>query len=218
MRQTEEKSDNTTGFIDDLSPYEALRQEVAHSKDITKLSQAPVTPGKPSALVNDDVTMTLRSSPFFPVNEASAVRPSTARKRTDPLLHRVLDRNYRVQATPMTGNRYDLPRNDKEPESKATAAATPATSRRNRFIDSTLSSSPEIAAPELHAEIFSSPMRKQRTPGVSVLTPGKRRDNSKTPGMWDSDDEVEDEDFGQSPPKTIQFHVPQSRLLKTPGK
>lgn len=49
--------------------------------------------------------------------------------------------------------------------------------------------------------------------------------------MWDSDDGLDNDDgddddddddndgtaiFG-SPPKTMQFHVPQSRLMKTPG-
>jgi DASH complex subunit ASK1 len=88
-------------------------------------------------------------------------------------------------------------------------------------------------APELHAEIFSSPVRKSRMPGVSVLTPAKPAaaggtvsrpaDPGAAAGIWDSDDDDLNEDddsgfpFGQSPPKTMQFHVPQSRLLKTPG-
>ena len=52
-----------------------------------------------------------------------------------------------------------------------------------------------------------------------MLTPAKQKDDTKQ-GRWDSDDEFDDDDdnaFG-SPPKTMQFHVPQSRLLKTPGK
>jgi DASH complex subunit ASK1 len=88
-----------------------------------------------------------------------------------------------------------------------------------------------MEAPRLHAEIFSSPLktpgtnRKRRTsshlratpkPGTSVLTPAK---GSSRP-VWDSDDDFEDEDetFGPSPPKTMQFHIPQSRLMKTPAK
>lgn len=76
------------------------------------------------------------------------------------------------------------------------------------------------AAPQLHAEIFSSPVKpNSRTPGISVLTPAKHKGDAK--GIWDSDDEFDDDDdynaFG-SPPKTMQFHIPQSRLLKTPGK
>ena len=75
-------------------------------------------------------------------------------------------------------------------------------------------------APQLHAEIFSSPAKtKPRMPGVSVLTPAKPKGDTGK-GIWDSDDEFDDDDdnaFG-SPPKTMQFHIPQSRLLKTPGK
>jgi len=35
--------------------------------------------------------------------------------------------------------------------------------------------------------------------------------------VWDSDSE-EDEIGGMSPPKTMQFHVPRERLLRTPGR
>jgi len=35
--------------------------------------------------------------------------------------------------------------------------------------------------------------------------------------MWESDSD-EDDALDFSPPKTMQFHVPQSRLLQTPGK
>jgi DASH complex subunit ASK1 len=78
------------------------------------------------------------------------------------------------------------------------------------------------AAPQLHAEVFSSPAKTvpRRTPGVSILTPAKPKGHPAIKGVWDSDDEFDGDDdnaFG-SPPKTMQFHVPQSRLLKTPGK
>ena len=42
-------------------------------------------------------------------------------------------------------------------------------------------------------------------------------------GEWDTDSDFDDDDSddeyaeGMSPPKTMQFHVPQSRLLRTPG-
>lgn len=105
--------------------------------------------------------------------------------------------------------------------------------------DDDLDSSPIIAAPELHAEIFGSPARKGRVPGVSVLTPAKagikegggrnevavRRDQTPRQGMvgkeggdlWDSESEGEEAEGGMSPPKTMQFHVPQARLMRTPG-
>lgn len=165
----------------------------------------------------DDIAGTPQSSPYLPP-PTSIPRPTTARKQTDPLLHRILDRNYRVQATPLTSTRFaNFP---------SKTAATPPTARRGRnaHLDSTLSSSPEVAPPELHPEIFTSPERKQRTPGVSVLTPSRGKPlaakaPTRTPGVWDSDEDDLDDDleFGQSPPKTMQFHVPQNRLLKTPG-
>ena len=186
-------------------------------------SLAPETPGKQTAMYQQH--MTPQSSPFLPPPPTSIPRPSTQRKNTDPLLHRILDRNYRVQATPLTTSRYTnrLPQQDVQ--------ATPTTTARNRtqqlLADDSILSSPELAAPKLHAEIFSSPQRKPaRTPGVSVLTPAAHRTmKNKTPvkstaGIWDDTDDDLDDDFdafGQSPPKTMQFHIPQRKLLKTPG-
>ena len=223
------KQDRTTsGFAQNPSPYEALRQEYSvagDGPDTARDDTAPITPGKTASVLrghSNHVAMTPESSPFLPPTAASLARPSTSKKRNaDPLLHRVLDRNYRVQATPMTTARTRTlnvrPTN---------ATTTPATTRK--LFDTIASSSPDTpAAPELHAEIFSSPMRrippsarKPRTPCVSVLTPAKGTgENSRSAGTWDSDDGLEDEDEGlsHSPPKTMQFHVPQSRLLRTPG-
>jgi len=97
--------------------------------------------------------------------------------------------------------------------------------------NATLESSP-LAPPELHAEVFDSPVRReitqswkqQRTPGISVLTPAKEKhaEAQRKMDVWDSDDDDIDEatgvPYGASPPKTMQFHVPQSRLLKTPAR
>lgn len=218
-RPTSKQKAQPPTFADYPSPYETLRQEINNTTvDATSLSQAtgPETPGKPQFTM-DDIAVTPRSSPYLPP-PTSIPRPSTARKRTDPLLHRILDRNYRVQATPLTTTRHTnfLSKN----------AASPAATRRTRNtnLDSTLSSSPEVAPPELHPDIFTSPERKHVTPGVSVFTPSRGKSHvanapTRTPGIWDSDeDDLDDDlDFGQSPPKTMQFHVPQHRLLKTPG-
>lgn len=210
-------------FADYPSPYEALRQEVNNTTvDATILTQAtaPETPGRPNLQPTNGIAITPQSSPFLPPQPASMVRPSTTRKKTDPILHRVLDKTYRVQATPMTAARFET--------SKSKPIATPGTASNTRsaLFEDTLSSSPEFAPPQLHAEVFSSPQRKPRTPGVSVLTPagkkaqGKQQASTRTPGIWDSDEDDFDEDipFGHSPPKTMQFHVPQSRLMKTPGE
>ena len=215
--------DTMATFADYPSPYEALRQEVGkgmNPEDLTS-THPPQTPGKSpaNATHTQDIAMTPDSSPFLPPAPTSIPRPSTARKKTDPLLHRVLDRNYRVQATPLASAR----RGNLQQANRANATTTLATTAQTRLLDDALSSSPDMpAAPQLHAEIFSSPAKPmpQRTPGVSVLTPAKPKGTAAHKGIWDSDDELDDDDdnaFG-SPPKTMQFHVPQSRLLKTPGK
>lgn len=217
-RPTAKQRSEEANFADYPSPYEALRQEVNNTTvDATSMTQTalPETPGRPAFAV-DTVAATPGSSPFLPRYPTSIPRPSTVRQKTDPLLHRVLDRNYRVQATPLSTNRYA----NVQPKT----AMTPSTAKRNRHLppDPALSSSPEVAPPELHPEIFSSPERKPRIPGVSVLTPARQktetRGPARTPGIWDSDeDDLEDELLLGSPPKTMQFHVPQNRLLKTPG-
>ena len=61
-----------------------------------------------------------------------------------------------------------------------------------------------------------------------MLTPARGRTHSaaesgkrgKQQQMWDSDsDDGEDAmGVGMSPPKTMQFHVPQPRLLRTPAR
>jgi DASH complex subunit ASK1 len=80
----------------------------------------------------------------------------------------------------------------------------------------------------LRAELFTSPERRQRIPGVSVLAAakptkegnGEGQAGTSRVGAWDSDSDDDDGGLpeGMSPPKTIQFHIPQSKLLKTPGR
>ena len=61
-----------------------------------------------------------------------------------------------------------------------------------------------------------------------MLTPARGRQHSaaesgrkgKSQQIWDSDSDDEEGDMGigMSPPKTMQFHVPQPRLLRTPAR
>ncbi len=139
-------------------------------------------------------------------------------------MHRVLDKNYRLQATPHKTARM--------PNHIGTASKKTPREARKRWRDSLdLDSSPVDAAPQLHADIFSSPIRGARTPGVSVQTPmrrGKEKDKGEVTGagtamgadagLWDSDSDEGEGGIEFSPPKTMQFHVPQSRLLRTPGE
>lgn len=207
------RAPNTDGehpqFADFSSPYENLRREVLGSRT-PKLE--PTTPGKTDAL--PDMTGQFDSSPFVP--HASGKRAVVDQ---GPLMHHVLDKTYRVQATPLISPR----------KYKPTGAFTPATARRGvptpQEKTSALpdwaddSSPPSSPAPQLRADIFS-PLKTPRTPGVSVQTPGKGKQAfsaTKTGGnIFDSDSEDDELDF--SPPKTVQFHVPQSKLYQTPGK
>jgi DASH complex subunit ASK1 len=135
----------------------------------------------------------------------------------------VLDKNYRIHTT------YGTTPHTTRKENK-----TPANKPSWRDSTSPMSS-PPAAAPQLHAEIFSSPIRQQysrpapRTPGISVQTPAKAK--AKEPAVklakkdeisWESDSDEDAEgvyrELGMSPPKTIQFSLPQSRLLQTPGR
>lgn len=185
------------------SPYESLKREMESGSRTPGLE--PTTPGKTQALPNMELT---ESSPFVP--------PTSTKKRVgskDPVLHHVLDKTYRIAATPHTTRKQ-----------KPSVGLTPATAQRGAptlakwAVDSSPPSSP---APQLRADIFSSPLKAPRTPGVSVQTPGRGKQAmsaTTSQGLFDSDSEGEDGGMGFSPPKTMQFHIPQSRLLQTPGE
>ncbi|RAK71638.1 DASH complex subunit ASK1 [Aspergillus fijiensis CBS 313.89] len=229
---------------------------------------------------HDESHTPLSSSPFIPP------APTTTHEayennddvdddvHEDPILHRFHDKTYRVQATPLSKKRQPLKHylstsksiKFTNPMFNSTTPQKPPTKKSKYSFDSSPISSPEPEAPQLHAEIFDSPMkggggaaaaaqtpntgRKRQPsahhpyysrvtpkPGMSVLTPmkgGTGRPGSAG-GGWDSDDDDlggiggryggggaafsdEDEDLGPSPPKTMQFHIPQSRLMKTPAK
>lgn len=168
---------------------------------------------------------------------------TSARRSKDPLLHRVLDKNYRVQATPHRPGVKVSPLKKESPKKKGKEKERAAWQDED-----SLMSSPEIAAPTLRSEVFMSPyklMARQRaaaaaqgprTPGVSVQTPATAkkshdvfaaadkgeasRGRQKYEIDWDSEGDEEDDDLyaGMSPPKTIQFALPPSKLLQTPGE
>ena len=111
----------------------------------------------------------------------STIKRRSPSKRQGPLLHRVLDNNWRLQATPL--------------------------SKRNNYADVDALSSPP--APEITSQIFSpSPM------GKILKTPLAQR---KQDAFDDSDDDFEKE-LGMSPPVTMQFSMPASKLMRTPAR
>lgn len=156
---------------------------------------------------------TLESSPFRAPPVART--PGIA---NDRVMHRVLDKNWRIQATPLRSamkSRY------------RTVAATPRQPPvfvKNVDDSSPMSSPPE---PQLQTQIF--------TPGV-LRTPGAKRLDAATAtrGATGGDvaareaaskymyDDDSDDDLllppGFSPPKTMQFSLPASKLMATPAR
>ncbi len=205
-------------FADYPSPYEALKRELkggdgGREDDDYETQMPPTTPGPEQRLPN--MSMTPTSSPF----PAPSHLQSTLWKGPDPLLHRVLDKNYRLGHTEHTPHTTRI--------TTKNSAAKPSWRETTSPM-----SSPPVAAPQLRSEIFSSPVRQQykpnapRTPGVSLQTPakGKAKDvvSKKDEITWESDSDQDADDIykelGMSPPKTIQFAIAPSRLLQTPGK
>lgn len=217
------------------SPYEAIRREMKAEETTTGLDDgqddSTVVFAQRTARL-PDMSMTPRRS----LGHQDADR--SAQRHKDPLLHRVLDKNYRLQVTPHKPAYRVSPLkragDDKAKESTHAWQDSPA-------------SSPEMAVPTLRSEAFMSPEKARgrqraaaattaagrgpRTPGVSVQTPATAKGSAR-PGEgaargrqryeidWESDDESDDGDLyaGMSPPKTIQFALPPSKLLQTPGK
>jgi len=207
----ESLDDEEPQFASMSSPYETLRQEFQGNLGSTKMPRLePITPGKSQALPD---MSGFGSSPF--------AQPTTTKKpsnNADPLLHRVLDKTFRVQATPIISPRKYKPTGAFTPRAGqgGPPALQGAAGRLPRWAED--SSPPSSPAPQLRADIFS-PMKTPRTPGMSVQTPAKGRHamsvNRTGGAVFDDSEEEYELDF--SPPKTIQFHIPQSKLLQTPG-
>ncbi|KAI9038822.1 DASH complex subunit ASK1 [Aspergillus affinis] len=235
-RHAHPENDTTvTSSIAHPSPYHEPEPQF-EGKD----SMLPSTPGRTPSRPQDHTYESshafddpMSSSPFIERGAYVPDVPMSHQKDSDPVMHRFQDRTYRVQATPLRkgygGGASNRP--------KFTVTPKTSTSKSKYGFEESPLSSPEMEAPQLHAEIFSSPLkartpgtgRKRRPssnhmrvtpqPGLSVLTPAKG--GGKYRSEFDSDEDMvddDDEDFGPSPPKTMQFHIPQSRLMKTPGQ
>ena len=237
------------------SPYESMKREM---KEDEEGHTTVLEDNEDSTVLFAQRTARLPDMSLTPEVARKLIhsRDQSGQKPKDPLLHRVLDKNYRVQATPHKSQFRVSP-----------LKADNSTKKRKpepSWKDDSPMSSPEMAVPKLRSEAFMSPYksgsnptaarqrlaaatsaaRGPRTPGVSVQTPiGAKKtrdafaDDLDTPGGtsrkddtgkkpqrapeidWDSDEDEESADLygGMSPPKTIQFALPASKLLQTPG-
>lgn len=250
------------------SPYEVLRREMK------KEAGPGAAPSRGGAAEEDDeddtellfqqhtarlpdMSMTPRSSlpggasASHPDDDSAFLFSGQKHKPQDPLMHRVLDKNYRLMATPLKGNtgvspiRWRVTQKQRDDDTAQPNKGKEPETARPIWADSPMSS-PEIAMPKLRSEAFMSPVRPSayrnklaaataapRTPGVSVQTPATSRKTrdvyaAGTPRAeeketdeitWEtSDDDDLDIYGGMSPPKTIQFALPASKLLQTPGE
>ncbi|KAJ5561726.1 hypothetical protein N7535_003813 [Penicillium sp. DV-2018c] len=232
--------DMTISSMEYSSSYENLRKEVYESAppfDAPDSSTLPSTPGRQSFFPRGVSATTPMSSPFLPPASQPSTLDRRYQKSSDPVLHQMLDKTYRVQATPLGKGFRDIG-GGTNTRSKFNITPKPAKPTSGYTFDDSPISSPEPEAPKLHTEVFSSPIRgvdtpgthrKRRTssnrmrdvprPGMSVLTPARKRAGKSA--MWESDDDLDyddDDELGPSPPKTMQFHIPQSRLMRTPAK
>ena len=179
------------------TPYEKIQHQIQQQYRLDSSDASisrPTVLDRYSATENTAESVQEVDSPLFlksvashhtstPSSTPTAPPPSTIKrpspsKMQGPLLHRVLDNNWRLQATPL--------------------------SKRNLYADLDALSSPP--APEITSQIFSpSPMAK------ILKTPLSRRK------LDDSDDDFEEE-LGMSPPVTMQFSMPASKLMRTPAR
>jgi DASH complex subunit ASK1 len=219
------------------SPYEVMKREM-EDEDHGGNNTTVLDDNEDSTVLFAQHTARLPDMSMTPQGQRdyTMTGEQSVQSHKDPLLHRILDKNYRIQATPHKPALRISPHKSAQPKSDKKDTSTWADSP---------GSSPEMAVPTLRSEVFMSPYKSNarqrlaaatqgpRTPGVSVQTPAtarKTRDvfaadesakgKDKYEINWDSDEGDEDIDLyaGMSPPKTIQFAFPPSKLLQTPGK
>lgn len=242
------------------SPYEELKRDMRGGGDGNAQagtaasgddSDTEIVPHQHTTRL-PDMSMTPRSSLGGAQDDDNIF--STAHKNKDPLLHRVLDKNYRIQATPHkpTGvspikwKVTEKPQDRDRDRDRDMANSGKGKGKLPAWQEDEPMSSPEMAIPTLRSAAFMSPVKHAgggrgrrpsatpggpRTPGVSVQTPATAkktkdvyapenegsRGRQKDEATWGSDEGEEGLYGGMSPPKTIQFALPPSKLLQTPG-
>ncbi|KAK6336742.1 DASH complex subunit ask1 [Orbilia javanica] len=171
-------------------------------------------------------------SPFAPQTARRIQTSKVPTRRADPILHQTADTNWRIQATP-----------HKTPRKFATATVTP----KHRVIPSFQDSSPMSSPPPPQITTVFSPVntikrfniQPRQKPGTqstyqaykdpkTPITAKKRWETLDPKTMtakdllmddeFDDDDEDDFKKLGFSPPVTMQFTLPPSKLMQTPAK
>ncbi|KAK6525705.1 DASH complex subunit ask1 [Arthrobotrys megalospora] len=208
----------SSSAFDPPTTPEALRQ---------KPSRRPAASRVLDSFEDDD-------SPFAPQTARQIPASKGPVRRADPILHQTADTTWRVQATP-----------HKTPRKFATATVTPKHRVIPSFQDSSPMSSPPppqittVFSPVNTIKRFN--IQPRQKPGVqptyqsskdpkTPVTARKRWDTLDPKTMTAKDlllddefdfDDDDDDDFkklGFSPPVTMQFTLPPSKLMQTPAK
>ncbi|KAK0619872.1 DASH complex subunit Ask1-domain-containing protein [Immersiella caudata] len=226
------------------SPYEALKK-----RELSKAAETANDDEGDTELLFQQHTARLPDMSMTPqagrtgYDDDDDTQFGTQNRNKDPLLHRMLDKNYRIMATPHKGGTGVSPIKWKVTEKPAVDAGKGKEKGKVPIWQDSPMSSPEMAVPQLRSAAFMSPVRAAykgkivaasaargapRTPGISVQTPAAGRKRKDVYGEKHTDEtryteeitwESDSDDFaGMSPPKTIQFALPPSKLLQTPGK
>lgn len=191
--------------------YDDISMELERDIPPPRLSMAMGPNQSTSELLEDD------TSTF--VKKESTERPSTPPypKESKPdngsfktpksvLRHQVLDKNWRIQATPY--NKQN--------------AQSPVKTENNKFSEF---DSPDIQPPKLKSHIFDSPQDVSMTSPQAAATPVRKQpevSQLKTPTnkFYDSDSDTDMLPAGMSPPVTMHFgtNVGNNDLVKTPAR
>lgn len=195
QRGTDDSPFDLTGDDESSSlAREAQQSEtpLTNRMESLEISSSPGNPPTPQTNMRNGYSHvnneTPTSSPMYrsaidKLNETATPMTAPKSKNKNPLLHRVLDSNWKVQATPHS-----------------------VRSRYTQQEESYSSTSPTSSPPEMTTQLGAS-MKSSR----SRKTPSKARAS-----QYDSDD---DSSIGQmSPPVTMAFSLPPSKLLRTPAK
>ncbi|KAA8912939.1 hypothetical protein TRICI_003321 [Trichomonascus ciferrii] len=176
-----------------------------------RLSMAMEPSGSELLDDNDDSsTFVKRERPSTPpaANENRPPDNGTFKTPKSVLRHQVLDKNWRIQATPYN-NRQE--------------GQSPVKQEANKFSDF---DSPDIQPPKLKSHIFDSPQDVSMTSPQAAATPVRKppeKSQLKTPPTnryYDSDSDTDMLPAGMSPPVTMHFstHVGNNDLVKTPAR
>lgn len=233
-------------WADIESPFETLKKELtrkdyidhgpSQSSYVDSVHSSPMLPPStpPSNRYRSNRRLppgadpeTPQSSPFYPPQTTARKTPG-GNPNEDALLHRVLDKNWRVQATPLGKQPASRYRTITQP-SAASAAVTPKSRMQFEYDDDSPMSP---AKPQFHtAHMFDSPVRGPPRPNMGPKTPtttkqqyGAGQGAKSAASKYDSDDwnEEDSDDLilprNYSPPVTIQFALLPSKLLATPAR